>query len=136
GKYRSRVLQAGQGPTLFLLHGTGGHLENYILNIAALSRHFRVIALDFLWHGLSQTEAYQDEIIPALVDQVIDVADTLGIERFHVEGQSLGGWVAMRLAMAHPDRVQRVILTTTMGYQPEAGSIEGYVEPDWSANLP
>jgi len=79
GRYVSRVLQAGSGPALFLLHGTGGHLENYALNIRELARHFRVIAPDFLWHGLSQTEGYQAEIIPSLVDQIIDIADVLGI---------------------------------------------------------
>ncbi len=136
GRYRSRVLQAGDGPALFLLHGTGGHLENYVRNIRALSRHFHVIAPDFLWHGLSQTEGYQPDIIPALVDQVLDIADTLGVGRFHLEGQSLGGWVAMRLAISHPGRLRRLVLTTAMGYRPEAGAIPGYTEPDWKANLP
>jgi len=42
----------------------------------------------------------------------------------------------MSLALTHPSRVDRLILTTTMGYRPEPGSIPGYVEPDWSSNLP
>ncbi|WP_020655771.1 alpha/beta fold hydrolase [Massilia niastensis] len=136
GRYRSRVLSAGSGPALVLLHGTGGHLENYARNIAPLARHFRVIALDFLWHGRSQTEGFDREIIPLLVDQVIDVMDSLEIGSAFVEGQSLGGWVAMRLALAHPRRVRGLVLATTMGYQPDEGAIEGYVEPDWSQNLP
>ncbi|WP_178129575.1 alpha/beta fold hydrolase [Pseudomonas sp. PB120] len=136
GKYRTRIIEAGSGPALILLHGTGGHAENYALNIAELARHFHVIALDFLWHGKSQTEGYDPEIIPVLVDQVVDVMDQLGLASAFVEGQSLGGWVAMQLALRHPERVDALVLTTTMGYTPDAGAIEGYVEPDWASNLP
>ncbi|RJG10727.1 alpha/beta fold hydrolase [Massilia cavernae] len=135
GRYRTRIVEAGEGPALILLHGTGGHIENYARNIMPLAQHFRVIALDFLWHGMSQTEGFDREVIPHLVDQVTDVMDVLGIDSAAVEGQSLGGWVAMRLALLHPERVSHLVLTTTMGYEPDAGSIDGYVEPDWSKNL-
>lgn len=136
GKYSSRVLTAGQGPTLFLLHGTGGHLENWARNIAPLAQHFRVIAPDFLWHGLSQTEPFDPEIVPTLVDQIIDLMDTLGIAQAAFNGQSMGGWVAMQLALRHPERVSALILTTTQGYVPDEGAVSGYTEPDWSQNLP
>lgn len=139
GRYRTRIVEAGDPgmPALILLHGTGGHLENYARNIRPLSEHFRVIAMDFLWHGLSQAESFDDlEIIPHLVDQVIDVLDTLGIAKAHVEGQSMGGWVAMRLAIAHPQRVDRLVLTTPMGYVPDDGAVPGYAEPDVAAHLP
>lgn len=135
GKYRTRIIEAGSGPALFLLHGTGGHAENYALNIAELAQRFHVVALDFLWHGKSQTEGYDPQIIPNLVDQVVDVMDQLGVASAFVEGQSLGGWVAMQLALRHPERVRALVLTTTMGYTPDAGAIPGYVEPDWSSNL-
>jgi 2-hydroxy-6-oxonona-2,4-dienedioate hydrolase len=135
GRYRTRVLERGTGAPLLLLHGTGGHAENYARNLSRLAENFRVVALDFLWHGLSQPGDFDAEIIPPLVDQVIDVMDCLGMSRAAVEGQSLGGWVAMRLALAHPDRVERLILTTTQGYTPDEGTIPGYTEPDWSTNL-
>ena len=139
-KYRTRIVTAGQdhpdAVPLILLHGTGGHLENYARNIAPLAQHFRVVALDFLWHGLSQVEPFDPEIIPTLVDQVIDLMDDVGIERAAIEGQSMGGWVAMQLALRHPDRVAALVLTTTQGYVPDEGAIPGYAEPDWSANLP
>ncbi len=135
-RYRTRVVTAGEGPALVLLHGTGGHLENYARNIMPLARQFRVIAPDFLWHGMSQTEPFDPEIIPTLVDQIIDLMDALGVERAAIEGQSLGGWVAMQLALRHPARVSQLILTTTQGYVPDDGAIPGYAEPDWSQNLP
>lgn len=126
GKYRTRVIEAGEGVPLLLLHGTGGNAESYVRNIAPLARHFRVIAIDFLWHGRSQTEGFDPEVLPALVDQVRDVLDTLKIERAHVEGQSMGGWVAMLFAAAHPARLRKLVITAPMGYRPDTG----YVEPD------
>lgn len=136
GKYRSRVLTAGDGPPLFLLHGTGGHLENWARNIAAFAEDFRVITPDFLWHGYSQTDPFDPEIVPSLVDQIIDLMDGLGIEQAAFNGQSMGGWVAMQLALRHPERVRALVLTTTQGYLPDEGAIPGYAEPDWSQNLP
>jgi 2-hydroxy-6-oxonona-2,4-dienedioate hydrolase len=121
---------------LILLHGTGGHLENYARNIIPLAGHFHVIAMDFLWHGRSQTEGYDPQVIPSLVDQVADVMDVLGLKEVHVAGQSMGGWVAMQFALRHPEKVRRLVLTTTMGYTPDEGVIDGYVEPDWASNLP
>lgn len=135
-RYSTRYVSAGGGAPLILLHGTGGHLENWARNIGPFGKHFRVIAPDFLWHGLSQTEPFDPAIVPTLIDQVIDLMDALGIERAAFDAQSMGGWVAMRLALAHPDRVAALVLTTTQGYQPDEGAVPGYVEPDWSQNLP
>jgi 2-hydroxy-6-oxonona-2,4-dienedioate hydrolase len=130
GRYTTRIIEAGEGEPLLLLHGTGGHAENYARNIMPLAQRHRVLAMDFLWHGASQTEGFDPAIVPALVDQVIDVLDTLGIVRTHLEGQSLGGWVAMHVALRHPERVGKLVLTTTQGYRPDAGAVAGLVEPD------
>jgi 2-hydroxy-6-oxonona-2,4-dienedioate hydrolase len=130
GRCLTRIIESGQGEPLLLLHGTGGHAENYIRNIAPLARHHRVLAMDFLWHGRSQTSGFKPEVLPPLVDQVLDVLDTLRIERANIEGQSLGGWVAMLFALAHPKRVSKLILTTPMGYRPDAGAVAGYAEQD------
>jgi 2-hydroxy-6-oxonona-2,4-dienedioate hydrolase len=130
GRYTTRVIEMGEGEPLLLVHGTGGHAENYIRNIAPLARHFRVIAIDLLWHGRSQTAGFVSEVLPPLVDQLRDVLDTLKIDRAHVEGQSLGGWAVMLFAIAHPKRLSKLIVTTPMGYRPDAAAVPGYVEPN------
>lgn len=137
GRYRTRIIEAGQAdaPTLLLLHGTGGHAENWVRNLRRLAEHFHVIAMDFLWHGRSGIVEFDPEIVPTLVDQVVDVLDLLGLDRAAVAGQSLGGWVAMRTALAYPERVSALVLVTTQGYRPDEGAIPGYVEPDWASNL-
>jgi 2-hydroxy-6-oxonona-2,4-dienedioate hydrolase len=50
---RTRVLRAGSGPDLILLHGTGGHLEAYTRDIAGLAEDFTVTAYDMVGHGWS-----------------------------------------------------------------------------------
>ncbi len=134
GRYRTRVIEGGEGFPLILLHGTGGHAENYITNIPAFAEHFRTIAPDFLWHGKSQTDGFNEEVLPPLVDQVRDLLDTLQLPRVHLAGQSLGGWVAMLFALQYPERVEKLILTTATGYVPDEGSVPGYRPPDRSAN--
>jgi 2-hydroxy-6-oxonona-2,4-dienedioate hydrolase len=130
GRYRTRTVQAGDGFPLVLLHGMGGHLETYVHNLPVYAEHFRTVAMDFLWHGCSQTGDFDPEVLPALVDQVRDVIDTLQFPRVHLEGQSLGGWVAARFALKYPERVEKLILTTATGYVPDEGAMAGYKRPD------
>ncbi|MDF1480383.1 alpha/beta fold hydrolase [Leifsonia sp. H3M29-4] len=115
GEHRSRVLTAGAGDPLLLLHGQGGHLENFRHNIPAYAKTYRVIAPDFLWHGLSDKPAVPRDMIGALVDQLVGLLDGLSIPTCFIEGQSMGGWVATELALRYPERVRALVLTTPMG---------------------
>ena len=130
GRHRTRTVQSGDGFPMVLLHGMGGHLENFVHNIPVYAKHFRTIAMDFLWHGRSQTDNLDEEVLPPLVEQVRDVIDTLNLPRVHLEGQSLGGWVAMLFALKYPERVEKLVLTTATGYVPDDGAIAGYQRPD------
>jgi 2-hydroxy-6-oxonona-2,4-dienedioate hydrolase len=107
----TRVLEAGTGPALVLLHGTGGHLEAYARNIATLSESFRVIAYDMVGHGWSglPDHPYTIDVLSA---HLVGLLDALGIDRAHLSGESLGGWVAAWTAAHHPERVDRLILNT------------------------
>jgi 2-hydroxy-6-oxonona-2,4-dienedioate hydrolase len=111
GGVRTRVLQAGSGPDLVLLHGTGGHLEAYSRDFAALAEHFRVTAYDMVGHGWSglPDRHYTTDV---LSDHLVGVMDVLGLERPHLSGESLGGWVVAWAAAHHPDRVGRLVLNT------------------------
>ncbi len=57
--------------------GWVGTLRTYVHNISAYAKHFRTIAMDFPWHSRSQTDGFDEEVLPPLVDQVGDVIDTL-----------------------------------------------------------
>lgn len=115
GAWRTRVLEAGQGDrTLMLLPGTGGHLEAYARNIAAFAEHFRVVAYDYPGHGYS-TLAREDLELPDYVEHLNGLLDVLNLDRVSISGESLGGWVAVKFAAAHPERIDRLVLNTPGG---------------------
>ena len=118
-KYPGRYVEAGS-PTaepLILLHGSGGHVENFSNNIIPFAQHFHVFALDCVWHGYGPQPPFDPELIPTYVDQVVDFMDWQGIDAAHVEGQSMGGWTAQRFAFHHPDRLRKLVLTTAQGFR-------------------
>jgi 2-hydroxy-6-oxonona-2,4-dienedioate hydrolase len=115
GRWDTRLLTAGSGDeTVILMHGIGGHLEAYARNVTALAQRYRVVAYDFPGHGYT-THADRDVELPDYVDHLLALMDELEIERAHLNGESLGGWVAMKFAVAHPDRVGRMVLNTPGG---------------------
>lgn len=109
GGVRTRVLEAGSGPALVLLHGTGGHADVYLRNLRGLSPHFRVIAYDLLGHGFTEKPGglYTPDRYAAHLQ---DLLDALGIERAHLSGSSLGAWVAAWFAAHYPNRAGGVVL--------------------------
>jgi 2-hydroxy-6-oxonona-2,4-dienedioate hydrolase len=114
GPWRTRVIEAGTGTPVMLMHGTGGHSEAYGHNLGPLSEHFRAIAFDFAGHGYT-THADRDLEIADYVEHLARLMDQLGIERAHLNGESLGGWVAVKFAATYPDRVDRLVLNTPGG---------------------
>jgi 2-hydroxy-6-oxonona-2,4-dienedioate hydrolase len=108
---RTRVVEAGEGEPLVLLHGTGGHAEAYSRNIATLSRRFHVIAYDMVGHGFSDKpdRPYTLDVYAAQLEGLLDA---LGFAKAHLSGESLGGWVAAWFAARRPERVDRLVLST------------------------
>ncbi len=116
GGIRTRYLHAGERgmPPLILIHGTGGHAEAYTRNLLAHGEHFDTYAIDLVGHGWSDKPLAPYEI-SVYVRHLRAVFDTLGFDRAHVSGESLGGWVGARFALEYPDRVDRLVLNTTGG---------------------
>ena len=115
-KYPGRYFEAGAGEPLILLHGGGGYAENFTRNILVYARYFHVFALDAVWFGLGPQPPFQEDIMAAFLDHIIDFMDWKGFGSAHVEGQSMGGWTAMCLAREHPPRVRKLVLTTATGF--------------------
>ncbi|WP_439664330.1 alpha/beta fold hydrolase [Lentzea sp. HUAS TT2] len=108
---RTRILQAGSGPELVLLHGTGGHLEAYSRDIAGLAEDFHVTAYDMVGHGWSDLPDLP-YTIDVLSEHLVGLLDALGVEKAHLSGESLGGWVVAWVAAHFPERVDRLVLNT------------------------
>jgi pimeloyl-ACP methyl ester carboxylesterase len=105
---RIRYVEKGSGPPLVLMHGYSGTLDrHFIANgvFANLAKDYRVIAIDLRGHGKSgkphEPKAYGEE----MARDVVRLLDHLKIQRAHVGGYSLGGFIAARLAVMHPDRL-------------------------------
>ena len=116
GPWRTRVLQAGLGhpDVLVLMSGVGGHLEAYTHNIGAFAEHYHVVTYDFPGHGYTSL-ASADLELPDYVGHMGQLLAVLGIERAHLNGESLGGWVAVKFAAAHPERTRKLVLNTPGG---------------------
>jgi 2-hydroxy-6-oxonona-2,4-dienedioate hydrolase len=116
GGIRTRVLESGQpdAPALIFLHGTGGHAEAFCRNLAAHGEYFHTYAIDMVGHGFSAKPDQRYEVAD-YVEHLRAFMDAEGIARASISGESLGGWVAARLALAYPDRIARLVLNTTGG---------------------
>ena len=125
-------------PPLLLLHGVGGHAEAYARNLKSHGEHFWTWAIDLIGHGWTDKPAVDREI-PQYIDHVLRVLDALKIDKVSISGESLGGWVASRLAADHPDRVTRLVLNTAGGSQADPKvmerlkslSMKAAMEPSW-----
>lgn len=114
-KFKTRTIEQGTGEPLILIHGIGGHAEAYSRNIRRLAKHFHVIAIDLVWHGFSSKPDVPKSMVPVYGEQLIDLADTMGFDRISIEGESLGGWIALYMALNHPDRLKKIVLNTNAG---------------------
>jgi pyruvate dehydrogenase E2 component (dihydrolipoamide acetyltransferase) len=126
---RLRYARRGEGErNIVLIHGFGGDLDNWLFNIDALAEAGTVYALDLPGHGQSD-KTVKDASLPGLSDAVVGFMDTLGITRAHLVGHSLGGAIAARTALDHPDRVASITLIGSAGLGEEIndGYVEGFV---------
>ena len=111
---RVAFIEAGSGPPLILLHGLGTSSETWGPTIRALLDRFTVNAPDLAGHGQSSGASLRGSVEP-LVKALDDLCAKLGLETAAVVGHSLGGLVAVRFALNHPDRVSHLVLVDAGG---------------------
>lgn len=104
--------EAGSGPTLLLLNGEGGNTLDWASLLPALTYRFRVVTFDARGAGRSSAPP-GPYTTRQMADDAAAVLDRVGAARAHVVGLSLGGMIAQELALAHPDRVDRLVLVAT-----------------------
>jgi pimeloyl-ACP methyl ester carboxylesterase len=114
--YRHRtdtlVADRGSGPALLCLHGTLMDRTMFDPQAAALTDDYRVVAYD----ARARTDRYRGPY--DLADLVADcraVLDAVGLDSCVLAGMSMGGFVALRAALTHPDRVDGIVLLDSMG---------------------
>lgn len=110
-------LEAGSGPTVILLHGLGGDVSNWAMTVPALAKQYRVIAIDQIGFGQSDKPQLNYRI-GTMVDFLNGFYKQAGIAKATLVGNSLGGWIAASFAIAHPDKVEKLVLVDAAGYSP------------------
>ncbi|WP_405228798.1 alpha/beta fold hydrolase [Lentisalinibacter sediminis] len=113
----AHVAVEGSGPALVLLHGTGASLHTWNGWVEALTGDFRIVRMDLPGFGLTGPHPAGDYSIGAYMQFVDAVTRRLDIEDFHLAGNSLGGRIAWNYAVAHPERVNRLVLIDASGYR-------------------
>lgn len=111
-----RYHEAGDGPPLLLLHGSGigvSGWRNFRGNLATFARHFRCLVLELPGFGIS--DPVDDHPLRSSGAAVIRFMDALGIESASIVGNSMGGVVGVNVAMTHPDRVDRLVTIGGVG---------------------
>jgi 3-oxoadipate enol-lactonase len=110
--------KAGPAPVLFI-HGLGGDHRMWLYQVPAFCAHYPTITVDLRGHGQS-TRPNRDFTLADLAQDLVRLLRTLGAERAHIVGLSLGGMVAQQLALDYPLAIASLVLADTLcGAPPE-----------------
>jgi 2-hydroxy-6-oxonona-2,4-dienedioate hydrolase len=142
---RTRVLRIGEGrpdenrQTIVMMAGTSGHIEAYTHNIRALAAKYRIVAYDYPGHGYSTLVAGGTLEIADYARHLFALLDHYGLDRPHLCGESLGGWIALKVAREHPERFASLILSAPGGRmiaddrlnKTQSVSTDAVADPTW-----
>jgi pimeloyl-ACP methyl ester carboxylesterase len=110
------------GEALVLVHGSNASLHTWEPWVAILGDEFRTISMDLPGHGLTGCTAEDDYSIDAMAAFIDQVTRKLGLPRFHLAGNSMGGRAAWTYALDYPERLGRLILIDASGHpHPDPG---------------
>ena len=111
---RVNYAEMGSGPPVVFIHGLSGCWQNWLENIPNFARRHRVVAVDLA--GFGESELPHEEIsIPGYGRFIDAFLGEIGIERAALVGNSMGGFIAAETAIAHPSRVDRLVLVSAAG---------------------
>lgn len=104
------------GPTLVLVHGFAASLHTWEPWVQRLGSQYRIITLDLPGFGLTSAPEGYSLNRSGFVDVVDQVTAKLGVTKFVLAGNSMGGGVAWNYALAHPDKLQGLVLVDAAGW--------------------
>lgn len=115
GQINTRFWALGdEGPTILLIHGIGGSIEDWMLNTNALAKHHRVYAIDMVGSGRSDKPSapYSFSYLAQFINDFMEVQN---IERASLIGLSLGGGVSLQFTIQFPNKVEKLVLLNSAG---------------------
>lgn len=112
---RLHYTERGEGPAILFVHGLGGNLHQFDIPLwDAIGEGYRLIAVDRAGSGYSEKGAAHSGRISDHADDLAALLDVLGVDRALVVGHSLGGAIALAMAVRHPDRVAGLALLSPL----------------------
>jgi pyruvate dehydrogenase E2 component (dihydrolipoamide acetyltransferase) len=130
-RFRYLALGEGAGPPIVFIHGFGGDLNNWQFNQEALAEDHATYAVDLPGHGGSSKDLGSGRVdVAALAKAVLEFLDAKSVGKAHLVGHSLGGAIALDLALNHADRVASATLVCSAGLGPEINVdyIDGFMQ--------
>ncbi len=122
-------LEAGRGPVVVLLHGLGDRKDSFVDVAKALTARHRVILPDLPGFGDASKPRRFRYTVGNLAALMAATFDRLGLDRFHLGGNSLGGAIATQYAIDHPHRVRSLFLANAAGVDmPEPSEMMELIE--------
>ena len=118
-KNGSRIHYRDEGdlykPAIILLHGFNGSLFNFERMVPLLSKEFRLISIDLPGFGLTGTIPSMDYSTQSSILVINELTSYLGMEKFSIAGNSMGGGIAWRYALDNPEKTQSLVLLASSG---------------------
>ena len=115
--YEVAYLEGGSGEPLVLVHGIGADKDNFTRVARWLTPHYRVIAIDLPGFGDSTKPPLDDYSIGAQVARLDQILGALKLDRAHLGGSSMGGWIVASYAAEHPDKTESLWLLAPAGVE-------------------
>lgn len=108
------VIEMGEGPAMVFVHGLSGSWPNWLEQLTVFAQGHRVIAMDL--PGFGHSPMPEEHITISVYARILDgLLETLGVDAATLVGNSMGGFVSAELAIAYPQRVERLVLVSAAG---------------------
>jgi pimeloyl-ACP methyl ester carboxylesterase len=136
GPHKMVYLETGKGETILLIHGFGGDKDNWTRFAKHLYKDYRVIIPDMPGFGESSRIETEDYSVQKQAERLSLFVKELGLENFHMAGNSLGGWITCWYALNNQSKVKSITLFNSAGVtSPQKSEHELNVEKGYNALL-
>jgi pimeloyl-ACP methyl ester carboxylesterase len=127
GGWPVRYEAAGEGDPVVLVHGLSGSTRWWSRNVQAIAERYRVYLLDLPGFG-TMRRSRRRFVLAEAADWLSGWMDAVGLERAHLVGHSMGGYICLHLAASRPETVRRLVLIAPAG-MPTGRSMLGHLGP-------
>ncbi len=111
----THYIAVGKGTPIILIHGLGASLITWRDNLKALSKNFRVYALDLPGHGDSEKPLDFDYSMNNICEFILKFVDLMKIDIAHIVGNSVGGAIGLQIALQRPEKFGKLVLIDSAG---------------------